>query len=126
MDYTAGMTIDADKHALFLDLETTLHRRAVRNSPEAVSALLADDFVEFGQSGRIYDKGEIIELLKADASDGPVEVKDFVVRQLSPTIVLVTYSAVRDRMRVLRSSIWALHEGAWQLTFLQGTRSAGR
>jgi hypothetical protein len=126
MGYTAGMTIDADKHALFFDLETTLHRRAVRNSPEAVSALLADDFVEFDQSGRVYDRGEIIELLKADDSDGPVEVRDFVVRQLSPTIVLVTYSAVRDRMPVLRSSIWALHEGAWQLTFLQGTRPTGR
>ena len=48
------MTADTDQQALFFDLETRLHRRAVRNSPEAVAALLADDFVEFGLSGRVH------------------------------------------------------------------------
>jgi hypothetical protein len=121
------MTADADQQALFFDLETSLHRRAVRNSPEAVGALLADDFVEFGLSGRILDKVEIIELLRMDKDNGPVAVKDFVARQLSPTVVLVTYTAVwPGRVVVLRSSIWSLNDGAWQMTFHQGTRPAGR
>jgi hypothetical protein len=34
----------------FFDLETSLHRTHVRTSPDTVSALLADDFVEFGKS----------------------------------------------------------------------------
>jgi hypothetical protein len=116
----------ADQQALFFDLETSLHRRAVRNSPEAVAALLADDFVEFGLSGRVHDKAETIGLLRMDTDNGPVAVKDFVVRQLSPTVVLVTYTAIwPGRVVVLRSSIWSLNDGTWQMTFHQGTRPQG-
>ena len=120
------MTAATDQRALFFDLETRLHRRAVRNSPEAVAALLADDFVEFGVSGRINDKAATIGLLRVDDDNGPVEVKGFVVRQLSPTVVLVTYTAIWPRrVVVLRSSIWSLNDGAWQMTFHQGTRPQG-
>jgi len=37
------------------DLEQSLLRPKIRRSPAAVTALLADDFVEFGSSGRVYD-----------------------------------------------------------------------
>jgi hypothetical protein len=122
------MTADTDQRALFFDLETSLHRRAVRNSPEAVAALLADDFVEFALNGRINDKAGIIGLLRVDNDNGPVAVTDFIVRQLSPTVVLVTYTAVwPGRVVVLRSSIWSLNDGgAWKMTFHQGTRPTGR
>src|SRR5262249_11050896 len=121
------MTADTDQQARFFDLETSLHRRAVRNSPEAVAALLADDFMEVGLSGRIHGKAETIGLLRMDTDNGPVEVKNFIVRQLSPTIVLVTYAAVGPgRVLVLRSSIWSLNDSTWQMTFHQGTRPAGR
>ncbi|MDI1286636.1 MAG: DUF4440 domain-containing protein [Reyranella sp.] len=118
------MIVDGDKLALFRDLETRLHRRVVRNSPESVAALLADDFVEFGRSGRVYGRREVIELLKTDATGEPVEVRDFAARHLSPTVVLVTYKVVgSDRMNVvLRSSIWVLSGSAWQMSFHQGTR----
>jgi hypothetical protein len=121
------MTAAADQQALFFDLETSLHRRAVRNSPEKVAALLADDFMEVGLSGQIHDKLETIRLLRMDNDNGPVEVKNFIMRQLSPTVVLVTYTAVwPGRVVVLRSSIWSLNDGTWQMTFHQGTRPAGR
>lgn len=121
------MTADIDQQALFFDLETRLHRRAVRNSPEAVAALLADDFVEFGATGRIHDKAETIRLLSVDDDQGPVELKGFVARQLAPTVILVTYTAIwPGRLVVLRSSIWSLNDGSWQMTFHQGTRPASR
>lgn len=110
---------DRDIADLF-ELETSLHKREIRNSPAAVAALLADDFTEFGSSGRVYDKSAIIELLReAMDSDEKIKVENFVVRQLSPNIALVTYLSSKS---TLRSSIWRLSDGRWQMIFHQGTR----
>ena len=78
------MIVDADRFSFFHELETSLHRRSVRNSPLAVAALLDDDFVEFGKSGRVYDKRRTIELLRDDDSDFMPEVRDFQIQLLSP------------------------------------------
>src|SRR5882757_2441841 len=119
--YGVGMLADADQLAFFRELETSLHRRAVRNSPEAVAALLADDFVEFGKSGRIYDKHQTIELLRGDDSDLLPEVRNFELRALSRDVVLVTYRSGRADLFALRSSIWRLIGGKWRMVFHQGT-----
>ena len=111
---------DRDVEELF-ELETSLHKKEIRNSPAAVAALLADDFTEFGSSGRVYDKSAIIELLRTEtvAADHKVTVENFVVRALSPNVALVTYLASK---RTLRSSIWRLSDSRWEMVFHQGTR----
>ena len=106
--------------AFFRELEARLHRRAVRNSPETVAALLADDFLEFGKSGRVYDKAQAIAALSADDIDAP-EVHDFTARSLAPDVVLVTYRSGRAEQFAWRSSIWRRSDGDWRLTFHQGT-----
>lgn len=108
---------DRDIEKLF-ELETSLHKKEIRNSPAAVAALLADDFTEFGSSGRVYDKPAIIELLRTEAVDQKVTVENFVVRDLSPTVALVTYLSSKS---TLRSSIWRLSDSRWQMIFHQGT-----
>ena|SRR5437016_1219558 len=118
------MPDDADRRAFFLDLETSLHRRSVRNSPDRVAALLTDDFVEFGRSGRAYDKLRTIELLSGDDNELMPEVRDFQLRSLSHNIVLVTYRSGRGEHFALRSSIWQLNGGKWRMTFHQGTATA--
>ena len=45
-------------------LEETLLDPAVRKNSEQVSNLLADDFLEFGSSGRTFDKAAILEDLR--------------------------------------------------------------
>ena len=75
---------------LLYDLETRLHKKEVRNSPQRVAALLADEFTEFGTSGRVFSKTAIIEALKGEAVDQPVRVENFHARALSPEIALVT------------------------------------
>ena len=90
----------------------------------AVSALLDDDFVEFGKSGRIYDKRLTVELLRDDDSDFVPEVRDFQIRPLSGEVVLVTYRSGRGELFDLRSSIWRLSGGKWRMTFHQGTAAA--
>ncbi|MFA6585979.1 MAG: DUF4440 domain-containing protein [Candidatus Paceibacterota bacterium] len=115
---------------LFLDLETKLHRKKVRNSPKAVSELLADDFIEFGSSGYIYNKNDTLKSLAEEKVDLEISVKDFKVKELSSDIVLVTYQASKldpknaTKYESLRSSIWKLTDRKWQMVFHQGTRIA--
>jgi hypothetical protein len=88
-----------------------------------VSELLAEDFVEFGSSGRRFNKVEILAALEAEA---PVEItaSQFKVELLSSQIALVTYHAQRHgepSVHTLRSSIWQQREGQWQIVFHHGT-----
>jgi hypothetical protein len=108
----------------FFEWETSLHKKEVRNSPQAVAELLADEFVEFGSSGRIFDKAAIIAMLKNEVVDLQVTVENFAVRELAPGVGLVTYLSASQAGggRSLRSSIWRLLDGRWQMIFHQGTR----
>lgn len=119
-------TVDPE---VFRALELRLHRPEVRRSPEAVCALLADTFVEFGSSGTVYDKASIIEALAgepaAEAALTP-DVHHFAVQTIAPDVVLVTYRSSRRadgtaKRTTLRSSIWKLIDGRWQMLFHQGT-----
>ena len=124
------MSRDAPDTTLFRSLEQKLHRPEVRRSPDAVRALLADEFIEFGSSGRVYDKASIIEALAsepaAEAALTP-DVHDFTAYPIAPNTVLVTYRSSRNRpdgsgtRTTLRSSIWKLIDGRWQMLFHQGT-----
>ncbi len=96
----------------------------MRNSPEAVSELLADEFMEFGSSGKVFDKPAIIEALRNETVDVDIAVEDFAVRELAPDVALVTYVSkpAGAERTALRSSIWKLMDGRWQMVFHQGTR----
>jgi hypothetical protein len=114
--------------AVFLGLERALMRPDVRASREAVVALLADDFLEFGRSGGVYDKGAVLDALAREgtAPAPPLpEVLDFAARRLAPGIVLVTYRSLRiadgTSQATWRSSIWRRSGAAWQMVFHQGT-----
>lgn len=113
--------------AILLDLETSLHKGAVRQSADALTRLLSDDFVEFGSSGMVFNKSTIIQALATEqGGDLNVSVHDFQARELAEGVVLVTYISSRsigsEASRSLRSSIWKLTNGSWQMVFHQGTR----
>jgi hypothetical protein len=111
-------------------LEVRLVDPAFRNDSESVAALLADDFLEFGISGRVFDKASTLVELRNEPPRKASLLSDFSVRELSPGVVLVTYSATRRDLagqrigQSWRSSIWMDRDGGWQLTFHQGTRIA--
>ena len=93
-------------------LERSLHQLTVRKSA-VVSRLLAGDFVEFGSSGRVLTKAQIVAGLPAGAP-AAVTVSEFKVRWLAPQLALVTYRAARHtrpRRHTLRSSLWAHRQG---------------
>jgi hypothetical protein len=113
-------------------LEERLLRPEVRSSAEQVGRLLADDFIEFGSSGHAYDKRQTIEALRQETPDPTVRLSltEFVARRLAPEVILVTYRTIQrggpegpEKSR-LRSSIWKVVEGRWQMVFHQGTPSS--
>ena len=112
-----------------LKLETLLHKREIRSSACALSELLADEFVEFGSSGRIFNKSAIIAALVSEIGNTQVSVEDFTVRELAPNIALVTYVVTKPfgapagvARTSLRSSVWQMRDGRWQMIFHQGTK----
>lgn len=109
-------------------LEEALHRLEIRRSREAVETLLAEGFVEFGASGRVYDRTTIIDLLaqESDADEGDLRTANYALETISNDAMLLTYETERSyqdgsKRRVLRSSVWK-HDGLkWQMFFHQGT-----
>jgi hypothetical protein len=107
------MTVPPAEAALLRRLEEELLNPEFRRSPDQVGALLSDDFVEFGSSGGVYNKQQVIEALE----------------QEGPGVILVTYRTIQEggpettQKSRLRSSIWKLIEDRWQMVFHQGTPS---
>jgi hypothetical protein len=109
-------------------LEEELLAAEVGSSPEKLADLLADDFIEFGRSGRVYDKRQTIEALVGEAG-GPEAAEraasHFHANELAEGAVLLTYRSTRHEAsgatHSLRSSIWAWRDERWQMVFHQGT-----
>jgi hypothetical protein len=104
------------------ELEESLLQPDVRKSRELV-ALLADEFVEVGSSGRVYTKADLIEVLQAE-SPSVQTTSNFKVALLTPVVALVTYVIRREAappVYTLRSSVWQLRGQQWQMVFHQAT-----
>lgn len=109
-----------------LALEKKLVDPDLRRTPEKLAPLLANDFIEFGSSGHAYDKQRVLFLLRKQAP-ARLLIEEFRMIPLSDSAALVTYRAGSDSTRTtaarysLRSSLWVLRQGAWQMLFHQGT-----
>ena len=119
-----------DLAATLRGLEEILLTPEGRGDPKVVRRLIAEDFVEFGSSGTVYRKPEIVRFLAEEAREaepGAVTTADWEVSSLADQIALVTYRATRHAaggggtVSSLRSSIWRRTEAGWQMVFHQGT-----
>jgi hypothetical protein len=107
-------------------LEEYLLQPLARKSSQEVSRLLADEFIEFGSSGRIYNKQQTLAALQHET---PVQrtLTNFYAHALAPDVALVTYYIIRQAepgtppAHSLRSSIWQFLDDRWQMLFHQGT-----
>jgi ribonuclease HI len=112
-----------DVVATLRDLEESLWREETSYDRAYMEAILAPGFVEFGMSGRRYDRDDILA-----AEVGPIgarlPLEDFTVILVRPDVAVVTYVSedVADgRRRANRMSLWDRAGGRWQLLFHQGT-----
>ena len=100
----------------------------VRKSAKDIMDLLADEFIEFGSSGRVFDKQQIIKSLQNEPMEALTQrsITEFKTLILATGVVLVTYRLVRhisgeEPVHSLRSSIWKLNNARWKMIFHQGT-----
>ena len=126
------MSIPSAEATLLRRLEEGLLKPEVRHSPGQVGDLLSDDFIEFGSSGRVFNKQQVIEALEREGpADSTIRLSlvDFIARGLASNVILVTYLTIQEggpgtrQDSRLRSTIWKLIEGRWQMVFHQGTPS---
>ncbi len=92
----------------------------IRRNRDKLDQLLADEFFEIGSSGYMFNKQEC---LKTGVDLDEMSLHNYEIYPLAQDVVLTTYFIInKTRNRnTLRSSIWKLIDGRWQLYFHQGT-----
>jgi hypothetical protein len=104
-----------------IELEWALWRAETRFDDEFMERVLADDFGEFGRSGRVYTRADT-RAVEGEAIDA--NLRDVEVDLIAEDVALLTYvSEVQHEVLDLanRSSLWVKRDGRWQLRFHQGT-----
>lgn len=107
------------KHHIY-ELELALLQPAIRQSPQEMDKLIADEFIEFGRSGKIYNKKDVIQSCSTEETRNFM-VEDFKISELSENVILATYKTIENNVASLRSSIWKLFDHQWKIVFHQGT-----
>lgn len=118
--HPSAATINATLHAVLLTQERRLLDPAIRRQRHLVAAMLAEEFREFGSSGRAYSKAQILDALQHEPEQR-IELHDFAAVFVGEAAALATYRSAGPRGEALRSSLWVWREGQWLLAFHQGT-----
>ncbi|WP_019809918.1 nuclear transport factor 2 family protein [Saccharomonospora halophila] len=106
-----------------IDAELRLLRPEVRRDADEVARLLHPGFVEIGSSGRRWSREEMLAALGGmfTEADRP-RAREVEAARLAESVVLVTYLTEHPGRRVRRGSLWLRDvDGAWRLSFHQGT-----
>ncbi|MFQ2908807.1 DUF4440 domain-containing protein [Aeromonas allosaccharophila] len=109
------------------DLELALHDPDVRASVKQLQVLLHPSFREFGRSGAVYLREDILAHMSTGGAETIIWAQDFELEVLSPELALLTYRSAnlgddqRLQSHTNRSSLWQFADGCWQMRFHQGT-----
>ncbi|WP_083098554.1 DUF4440 domain-containing protein [Pseudophaeobacter leonis] len=118
--------MDQDTYKELKVLEESLWRAETRFDDDVMDKVFAEDFCEFGRSGKIYERNEML-LGQGDTFEitAALPLRNFRLRALSEDIVQVMYvSEVQHGSEIEtgnRSSIWRRESSGWRLCFHQGT-----
>jgi hypothetical protein len=114
--YYERMT-DADV-AHVLELERELQTPECRGNRARFTSLLAEDFLEIGASGQIWNLAATLDLMESEPADAPtIEIHDLTGRVIGDGFILVRW----DSRRARRTSLWRRDATSWHLVHHQGT-----
>lgn len=104
--------------------EQELWREETRINTERMNELIAQDFFEFGRSGRVWQRQDTLATVP-QTKDAVRPLPEFHIRLLDENIAQVTYDSAFIYEGVVehthRSSIWSRTTNGWILRFHQGT-----
>lgn len=118
-----GIAGDIKKH--IFDLENALLTEEVRESEDKLNQWISDNFVEFGKSGKIYKKPDILESLPKEEFK-KITITDFEIISSGKDEISVRYKSSSEDSITLRSSTWKKEDDDWKITFHQGTKIENR
>lgn len=106
-------------------LEESLWRMETRLNIGLMRKTFADDLVEFGSSGKVYNLEEVLAAKLNHSFKATLPLPQFQVRKVATDVVQATYQSEVTYDGVTefanRSSIWTQADGQWRLRFHQGT-----
>jgi hypothetical protein len=118
------MEISRQDYEILRELEERLWVAEFRFDREWMDRVMAEDFFEYGRSGRSYDREQILDT-PAQEIPAMIPLPEFKARLISPNVAQVTYISVLTypdgEERGRRSSIWSRSSEGWILRFHQGT-----
>ena len=111
-----------DPVATVLALERELQSATARRDPGRLAALIAEDFVEVGASGQVWDHASTLALLAGEGEqEAPIEVHDLTGRIIDDGVVMVQWDSRRGDRRARRTSLWRHDPHGWRIVHHQGT-----
>ena len=105
-------------------LEESLWIAETRFNRTYTESVFAEDFFEYGRSGRFYSRAESLDM-DPEPINAVIPLPDFSVRMISGGVAQVTYTSLvtcdEIVQRSRRSSIWSRDAEGWKIRFHQGT-----
>jgi hypothetical protein len=118
------MKMNNEDREILERLEEALWRSETRFDTSFMNKVIAEDFFEFGRSGRVYQRQDTLAA-GFQAIDAVLPLPDFQARLLNENTAHITYNSAVMSNGVVeharRSSIWSRTESGWVLRFHQGT-----
>ena len=111
---------------IIFKLENKLQQPDVRKSVEQLKELISDDLIEFGSSGQIYTKQDVLNNLPA-SPEIKFMMTDFRIKILGSDIIQSLFKTKKINQQTgsitcsVRSSLWRNEKGKWKMLFHQGT-----
>jgi len=110
--------------ATLQSLEEELWLEETRFDVIRMRQIIADDFFEYGRSGRVYTRDDTLAI-ERQPIHAKLPLPNFQARLISAEVAQVTYNTEVSHNGVIqqarRSSIWSKSTRGWQLRFHQGT-----
>ncbi|BAH16735.1 DUF4440 domain-containing protein [Macrococcoides caseolyticum] len=110
---------------ILIERESKLFSYEFCNNIEQINDILHQDFMEYGTSGRSYNKQQCINFLKDLKTDRNIEIYHASYRELSDNSWILNYVSKDNDNNIVsnRTSIWIKEENTIQLLFHQGTEA---
>ena len=111
---------------IIFQLEEKLQRPDVRKSVKELDDLISENLTEFGSSGQVYTKKDVLINLPV-SPEIKFTMTDFRINILGENIVQSLFKTEKTNLEngkmtnSLRSSLWRNEGGKWRMLFHQGT-----
>ncbi len=118
------LILSEEDHAILTRLEEDMWREVMRFDQTFQEQRFATDFFEFGRSGQVYTREQIIQ---ADSQpiNAIIPLPNLAIRLIDKNTAQVIYDSQVEYDSVVeyarRSSIWSRTESGWVMRFHQGT-----